>query len=85
MSNVFLMLVGNKLDCTEQRCVNYRDAKRMADEHDATYIETSAKDNLGITELFVMIAKQMLMRYETAPVPAPDTNNVILHGESEEK
>jgi GTPase SAR1 family protein len=58
-SEVFLVLIGQKIDLEEQRQVEFKEGKMLADEFEASYIETSAKENKGIDELFIMIAKQM--------------------------
>ena len=50
----------------------------MADEYDAVYVETSAKENLGVNELFIMIAKQMLMNYEEKVLEDEKHNNILL-------
>ena len=46
--NVYKFLVGNKSDLTENRVIQTEEAE----EHNLSYIETSAKDGINIDELF---------------------------------
>ncbi|KAJ1931203.1 GTP-binding protein, partial [Linderina macrospora] len=51
--SVTMVLVGNKIDLKDQRVVSFEEADAMAKEFDCPYIETSAKTNNNISELFV--------------------------------
>lgn len=46
------MLVGNKADLTEQRSVRPEEAAQLARDIGARYMETSAKTNSNVYELF---------------------------------
>jgi small GTP-binding protein len=52
-----LCLVGNKCDLEEERQVTREDALRFAQRHSLKYIETSAKTNEKIEEVFIYIAE----------------------------
>lgn len=65
-SNAVLSIVGNKLDLQEQRKVSLESAKLYANQHKASYFECSAKENLGIKEIFEDIAERMPKWNETA-------------------
>lgn len=50
---MILCLAGNKCDVTdEERKVEYSKAKKFADENNMMFFETSAKNDVGIKELF---------------------------------
>jgi Ras-related protein Rab-5C len=67
--SLVIALVGNKADLAEQRTVPEADAREYAAEAGLLYFESSAKDNLNVTELFVAIAER-LPRREAAQAPA---------------
>ncbi|VDN59495.1 unnamed protein product [Dracunculus medinensis] len=52
ISDVPIMLVGNKKDEEQRREVNIDVGKKLADKWGAGFIETSAKNNENIIELF---------------------------------
>ncbi|EAY22317.1 Ras family protein [Trichomonas vaginalis G3] len=49
-------LAGNKVDLELNREVTFKDAKKYADSIGATYIETSSRTPINITELFNQVA-----------------------------
>jgi small GTP-binding protein len=58
------VLVGNKVDLAdansqELRAVMKSEAIKLASEHDISYFETSAKENLNITELMQHIMSKV--------------------------
>ena len=57
--NVPLVLVGNKTDLTERRRVTYEEGKQLAEEMKAVFIETSAKENQNVSDIFVLAVSQM--------------------------
>ncbi|KAJ2451786.1 GTP-binding protein [Coemansia sp. RSA 2336] len=50
---VAMVLVGNKSDLKDERQVNKSDAEEAARQFGCPYIETSAKENLNIDQVFV--------------------------------
>jgi small GTP-binding protein len=71
--DVVIALAGNKVDRQDEREVSSDDAKQYADDNNiAIFIETSAKSNLNIRELFIAVAKKL-------PKESPDEQN---HGSS---
>ena len=56
ISSSYKMLCGNKIDLHEQRSVSNGEAKTYAESNQCMYVETSAKDNVGIDEMFDDIA-----------------------------
>jgi len=67
--NIVIALAGNKLDLAEQKKVETEEAKAYADENAIMFMETSAKNNTGVTELFKAIAKK-LPKNNPAPRPS---------------
>ena len=50
IERAIIVLVGNKVDLTQQRVVNNADARKFASTFDIDYFETSAKDNVNVNE-----------------------------------
>ena len=48
--NVSILLLGNKVDKTEDRVVSTDEANELATELNIKYFETSAKENINIKE-----------------------------------
>jgi len=55
----FIILVGNKCDLHNRRCVSLEEASSYTSENGLTFFETSAKDAKNITELFEKIAIEL--------------------------
>lgn len=53
-----IALVGNKADLADQRTVPESEARQHAAEAGLLYFETSAKDNINVTELFDIVAEK---------------------------
>jgi small GTP-binding protein len=67
-----LILCGNKVDLKEQRVVSSEESKALARELGIFYMETSAKENIHINDVFEWIALQIIDRnitVERAPIP----------------
>ena len=54
------ILVGNKCEDPEQKVVDYEDAFKVASQLGLQYMETSAKDNINVEEVFQAIARLAL-------------------------
>ena len=50
--NAQLVMVGNKVDLTESRTVTREQAEGLAQSLGVEYYETSAKDGVGVNEVF---------------------------------
>ncbi|XP_028559275.2 ras-related protein Rab-17 [Podarcis muralis] len=57
---IIIALVGNKLDLSAEREVTLQEAKDFAQTKNLQYMETSAKSNYQVTELFVSLAHELL-------------------------
>ena len=60
LPNIILILVGNKVDLSDERKVSIEDGMGLAKELGGYYMETSAKTNENIDDLFEWIALQII-------------------------
>ena len=60
-----LVVVGNKVDLESQRQISYEDGEKYSNSIGASFIETSAKTPINISELFIKIAKLPIKTSET--------------------
>mmetsp|Transcript_34956 Transcript_34956/g.53661 ORF Transcript_34956/g.53661 Transcript_34956/m.53661 type:complete len:192 (+) Transcript_34956:3-578(+) len=59
------LVVGNKSDLEDERAVSMEQAERVVKEDigdSIEHIETSAKDNVNVTQAFIQLAKEALKR-----------------------
>ncbi|PVF95358.1 ras-domain-containing protein [Serendipita vermifera] len=54
------ILVGNKVDLTDQRAVEASMAQDFAAEHGMVYMETSAKTSINVEQLIFMLVKRIV-------------------------
>ena len=57
------MLVGNKSDLTSRRMVSVDEAMEFAKTNSLAFVETSAMDDIGITEAFTQILTEIYKQY----------------------
>eukprot|EP01105_Mastigella_eilhardi_P022562 TRINITY_DN5563_c0_g1_i1.p1 TRINITY_DN5563_c0_g1~~TRINITY_DN5563_c0_g1_i1.p1 ORF type:complete len:221 (-),score=70.50 TRINITY_DN5563_c0_g1_i1:69-704(-) len=57
--NIVIALAGNKLDLGNRRKVDAAVAQAYADENGILFMETSAKTNTNVNEMFAAIAKKL--------------------------
>ena len=55
------ILVGNKCD-RDDRKISYEEGAKLASEFGMTFFETSAKNNLNVTETFTFLTKDILYK-----------------------
>ncbi|MEJ2251302.1 MAG: DUF4268 domain-containing protein, partial [Candidatus Lokiarchaeota archaeon] len=79
--DIFLILVGNKIDLVNRRTVSPEQGEKLAEELGLSYIETSAKTGENVNDAFKMLALQLLHRF----VEAEEVYNIITDKESQEK
>ncbi|MHA1378884.1 MAG: GTP-binding protein [Candidatus Helarchaeota archaeon] len=58
-----IVLIGNKVDLGNMRSVRQRLANSFAEKVPCKYIETSAKEGLGVEDAFLELAKEILQRF----------------------
>nr|XP_004662288.2 ras-related protein Rab-17 [Jaculus jaculus] len=61
---IVVMLVGNKTDLEEEREVPFQEGKEFADSKNLLFMETSAKLNHRVSEVFRTVAQELLQRAE---------------------
>jgi len=64
-----LLLVGCKTDLKDQRVVEESEAKNAAKHLKMDFIETSAKDDLHVNDVFESLAKKIYSSYEKSGKP----------------
>lgn len=74
--NIVIALAGNKLDLSESRQVEIEEAKSYADDNQIQFLETSAKSNHNVNEVFKNIAQQLPKN-----VVAPRHSGIVLEPE----
>ena len=62
------VLVGNKADLADKRQVSTQEGEEMARKLGIKYYETSAKENLNITESFMFIAREIKTTLASDPI-----------------
>ena len=62
--NTYIILVGNKTDLNSLREVELEDGKTLSDIYNIDFIETSAKENININELFEMASIKIIKMKE---------------------
>ena len=76
-ANVFIALVGNKLDKEQFRKVPSHDAKQYAESQHLLFMETSAKTGVNVIDLFTAIAKQLPKSQKPKINPSTSPNNLL--------
>ena len=64
-ADIPIILVGNKVDLEDNRAVSYDEGKKIADENEFMFIETSAKTNINVEKAFMELAEKILRDYKT--------------------
>jgi GTPase SAR1 family protein len=59
------MLIGNKVDKTNERVVTREMGEKLANEYDVTYIEASAKTGLNVEFCFKAISQSLLEQLDS--------------------
>ncbi|MBD3253710.1 MAG: GTP-binding protein [Candidatus Lokiarchaeota archaeon] len=59
---ISMILVGNKIDLVDEREVSPEEGKKLAEELNLSYIETSAKTGENIEDAFRMLALQLIKK-----------------------
>ena len=56
--NIILAIAANKSDLLDREQVNEDEARKFAQDNNALFFETSAKNSIGVNELFIGIGKK---------------------------
>eukprot|EP00997_Jenningsia_sp_PLL12_P006259 NODE_2803_length_863_cov_108.836609_g2315_i0.p1 GENE.NODE_2803_length_863_cov_108.836609_g2315_i0~~NODE_2803_length_863_cov_108.836609_g2315_i0.p1 ORF type:complete len:194 (+),score=28.90 NODE_2803_length_863_cov_108.836609_g2315_i0:78-659(+) len=78
--NIVIALAGNKVDLAEKRQVETAEAAAYAAENNIFHMETSAKNNTNVTEMFVKIGAKL-----PTPTIQPSSGNTIEFGNPQPK
>lgn len=62
--NVMRFLIGNKSDLVNERKVSYEEVRALANKLNIYYVETSAKNNINISDFFQIATKDYLNKYD---------------------
>ena len=66
------MLIGNKCDLFEQRQVSQLEGKQLADANGMLFLETSAKDNINVREMFFKAGLEIMKSVRSGLITADD-------------
>ena len=72
-NNVVVILVGNKCDEEEKREVSCEEEEEMASRYGIPFLNTSAKNNTNVTEIFQLLTKEMKDRRNPPYKQPPST------------
>ena len=81
--NIILAIAANKSDLLDREQVNEDEARNFAKENNALFYETSAKNSIGVNELFIGVGKKF---YGLDPdLKLKDDNNENERSDSKEQ
>ena len=86
--DICCILIGNKKDLEDQRQVKYEDGKRLAEEHNILFLETSAKTAENVQECFTVSAERILDQIAKSgvdPTAPPKNVRISIEEDDEEK
>jgi Ras-related protein Rab-10 len=63
--DVVKMLIGNKCDMDDKRCIARMRGEALAREHTIPFLETSAKNNVNVEKAFFEMARLILKKTPT--------------------
>jgi len=58
------ILVANKADLTEEKAVSTQEGQELADEYGIRFFETSAKNSVGVEEVFAELVREVKRRLD---------------------
>jgi len=76
--DVFILIVGNKIDLESEREVARADALQYAQDNGAQFIETSAKNNVNVREAFLKCMQHVSDSYPQSKPETLDLSQVKL-------
>ena len=86
--NIKIAIAANKCDLIEQEAVDIAEAKKFAEENNAFFKLTSAKDGTGIEKLFEYIAQALGLldkKNATPTIPNKESERITLNNNPEKK
>uniref|UniRef100_A0A8V5H9I2 Ras-related protein Rab-17 n=1 Tax=Melopsittacus undulatus TaxID=13146 RepID=A0A8V5H9I2_MELUD len=79
---IVIALVGNKVDLAAEREVTTEEGEEFARTRGLLFMETSAKSNHQVNDIFMAIAQELLQREQKARAPSPHGRSAVSLGES---
>ncbi|KXJ28750.1 ras-related protein Rap1 [Exaiptasia diaphana] len=58
-TNTPIVIVGNKCDLDDDRVLTYQEGERVARKFSCSFFETSAKDDIGVDDVFVELTRKI--------------------------
>ena len=85
--DIFCILIGNKKDLEDQRQVKYEEGKKLAEDNNLLFLETSAKTAENVQEAFTISAEKILEQIQKTGIDptAPSKNVKITIDDQEEE
>ncbi|NXM46544.1 RAB17 protein, partial [Gymnorhina tibicen] len=85
-NEIVIALVGNKADLADKREVTTKEGEEFARTKGLLFLETSAKSNHQVNDVFMAIAQELLRREkEKPPNPSPHGRSTVNLTESKER
>lgn len=79
--DVVKMLIGNKCDMDDKRCIARARGEALAREHAIPFLETSAKNNVNVEKAFFEMARLVLKKTPVSPSDSAGGGSVgVLQG-----
>ena len=63
-NEIYMILIGNKLDLEEQRVITKEEGEELAEELGIKFYETSAKDGTNVEDVFINSADEIAKRID---------------------
>ena len=60
MKDSIIILIGNICELENNRIVSYNEGFKFAEEKNLIFLETSAKDNIRINDIFILSTKKII-------------------------
>lgn len=80
------VLVGNKCDVGGmERVVSQQEGQALAEKYKLPFLETSARDNINVNEVFEMLSRMVVTRIESKTVPTLQEPSRSLNGNGGDK
>ena len=85
VSNVVIMLVGNKIDQVQERRIPFKDGEDFAKRHGLSYIETSALDVTTIESMYKTMTQRLIRSFNLGAIEVDNDNESELVHIAEQK
>ena len=72
------LLLGNKVDMTQKKVVDYTRAKDLADKLGIPFMETSAKDSINVEQAFFKLTDVILKQMTSAAIDETSSKKPVL-------